>query len=431
MTIRLYGIYDIKERLLALIFVMAPFLQHYVMPVIGINTEYALVLFVGGAFAVLRALTMQKCEDRFIGKYIIIVMGIYVLLNHMVGDRYIYDTSVTKTVNIISFFLIMIICAVVFSDRKTRKYYFEYLENVAIIMALVVMFQVVIYYLFGNPITNDRSFLFPFKSMFSESVKYSLSKSEMVINGLFRPSAFFIEPAHYSQFCTLGLVCALLNGDKILNKRAIIISAGIILTTSGMGILSVFLMWAAFLYVNAEGLNRKRITRMVLGTILFVGIVIALFSFSDSFRSAIARVFIGSNGYDSAILGRTRNAVLIQQLSPIELTFGMGYKNIPTYGGELKIPYYMTGILELVYCQGVVGTSLFLLCYIHMMIKAYGSKQNLPLYVLMAYVPYLVGSSNIAMLTFIQYIPLLYVPKLIRCETRYEFLQGAYKGLGS
>ena len=94
MTIR---IYDVKERIIALIFAMAPFLQHYNLPIIGKNTEYMLVLFVGGAYAALRLVNISNSKDRFIGKIIIATIGVYVLLNHLFGNHYIYNPLIIST----------------------------------------------------------------------------------------------------------------------------------------------------------------------------------------------------------------------------------------------------------------------------------------------------------------------------------------------
>lgn len=406
MTIRLK---DVEAKLLALIFAFSPFFQHYVLPGIGKNLEYLLILLVGGGYAVLSILKRNVLTAKNVATPALVIMAVYCIINHVIERNYIYKPEITNIVNIISFFAVLFICLFDFRNISVRQYYYRYVENIAVAMSIIVFAQIVIYYVFGNAITFDRSFLFPFKDCFSDSGKQYLLTSRMVINGLFRPSAFFLEPAHFSQFCTIGLACSLIREDILLNKRAIIISAGIVLTTSGLGILSVAFIWAVFLYINSEGISRKRMNRMIIGTLFFVFVVCILFFVSESFRSAVMRIVVSSNGYDSGIQGRTRNIVLINRLSLQELIFGMGYKNIPTYG-NLNTQYYLTGIFELIYCQGIIGTSLFVICYIYMMFKACKAKQNLPLHILFAYIPFLLGSSNLVMLTLIQYIPFLYIP---------------------
>lgn len=411
---------NVVKRIIALIFALSPFLQHYNFPVIGKNIEYLLILFLGGSYALFAILTRNpyKREEKFIGTPIMIIMGLYCIIHHFMGTSLIYKPGTTNIRNIISFFSVLTICVVIFKDAQIREYYYRFTELIAVLMAFVVGIQVVIYYVFGNPISIDRSFLFPFQDLFTEGVKYSLSMSEMVIGGLFRPSAFFLEPAHYSQFCTIGLVSSLVRKKTLFNVHAVIISIGIVLTTSGIGILTTGMIWCAFIYINCDKLTRKKMLRILIGTMAFLIITIGLFYLSGSFRSAISRIFKGTEGHNSAIMGRLQNAEFIGKLNGRELLWGTGYKNMPTYG-PLEVQYYMTGIVELIYCQGIIGTSLFLMCYLQMIIKSYISKSILPLYILFAYVPYLLGSSNLVMMTLIQYIPFLYISINRRADYSY------------
>ena len=413
---------DAKEKLLALSFAILPFLGHYVLPGIGMNLAYLLMLLLEVVY-ILPAF-YKSSNVKSVATPIIFIMALYCMLNHIIGNRYIYSPTITNLLNIVSFFTVLYMALVIFKKYdNVRRYYYLYIENIAIIMSVIVFGQIIIYYVFHSTISSDRSFIFPLKSWLYESTRQYLSSTEMVINGLFRPSAFFLEPAHFAQFCTIGLVISLVE-KKSSYIRAIIISAGLMLTTSGLGIVSVILIWGMYLYINVEGIDRKRMNRMVLGTLLFVGIFIILFSFSASFQFAVMRMFIGSNGYHSAIQGRTTNIGLIALLSSKELIYGMDYANVPTYG-DMDTQYYLTGIFELIYCQGILGASLFIICYFYMIIKTYKAKQRLPLYILISYLPFLFGSSNLAMLVLVQYLPFLYIPKpqkLAKSRTSYKMI---------
>ena len=251
----------------------------------------------------------------------------------------------------------------------------------------------------------DRTILFPFKNLMDDNLSIPINN---VFNGLFRPSAMFIEPAHYAQFCSIGLLCSLFNAKRLFNAKSIIISVGIVFTTSGIGIFSVFLLWCIFLLFGSNERIGRRIIRIIIGLTLIIAMFLLLYMLSDAFRGAIFRIFNNVGGNSSAIKGRTNNKYLLSGLSTNELAFGMGYENIPVYG-SLMTQYYLTGIFELIYCQGIVGTCLFVGCYSYIIIKSYINKQYLPFFALILYIPILIGTSNLGMLVLIEYIPLLYI----------------------
>jgi hypothetical protein len=401
---------NIADKLIALIFALSPFITNYIIYIFGrgFSPEFFLVLIFGGLYGLNSFFRRNRRNVKSIATSMWILMGIYLILNQLFGlGRYIYNSSNTNLFSVISFLLVLMIGIQVFYEDKAREYYYDIIEKIAIFMSAVVIIQVIVYYVTGSTITSDRLFFMPFQSLFTSGVKKYLEVSKWVMNGFFRPSAFFLEPAHFSQYCSIGLVCSLVKEDKLLNKTAIFISVGIILTTSGLGIGTVAFIWCSFLYVNSEGISRKRI---FIGTVLLIVIAFFLYNYVEVFRAAVIRITVESGGETSAIEGRMKNAVLLDRLSTMERIFGMGYKNIPLVGTVDDTTYYMTGIIELLYCQGVFGTLLFLACYVSMLIRAFKVKKNLPFYILIVYLPFLFGSSNLGMMTLIQYIPFLYIP---------------------
>lgn len=404
---------NFADKYIALVFALSPFLTNYIITIFGrgFNPEFFMVLILGGLYGMNNFLGRNRRKVKSIAIPMWILMGIYIVLNQLLGfGRYIYNSSNTNMFSIISFLIILMIGIQVFYKDKACAYYYDITEKIAIFMSAVVIIQVVAYYTAGSTITADRSFLMPFPSLFTSGVKKYLAVGKWVMNGFFRPSAFFLEPAHFSQYCIIGLVCSLVKENKLFNITAMFISAGIILTTSGLGIVTVVLIWFSFLYVNSEGISRKRMKRIFIGTALLIVVAFFLYNYVEVFRAAVIRITVGSGGETSAIEGRIKNAVLLNRLSTMERVFGMGYKNIPLVGTVDDTTYYVTGIIELLYCQGILGTAIFLACYVFMLIKAFKAKKNRPFYILIAYLPFLFGSSNLSMLTLIQYIPFLYIP---------------------
>lgn len=400
------------DKLVALVFALIPFTSHYIVPGVGSNLAFASSVCIVFLYYFYRKIPYYRdnpaCISVSIAVPILVTMLCYCTLHQLLRPPKAVFTTTPSLAGIIFHFIIMYVCILVFAHDKVRLHYFRYVEIIAVIMTFVVIAQYMIYFGLGTTITTDRSFLFPFKAFFTSGMTETLKGSKMIIGGLFRPSAFFIEPAHYSQYCLIGLTVSLANNEELLNKKAIIISIGIILTTSGLGIVTTFAIWMVKLVINGKGLTRSTIIYLCVGLLILILAFIALFAVSNSFRMAVARITTGSVDHKSALEGRLGTWILLKDLNAEELLFGMGYGNIPTYGVK-RITYYMTGIIELLYCQGILGTSLFLLCYIQMMLKAFRRNALTALYILIVYIPFLIGSANLVLLSLLQYIPLLYL----------------------
>lgn len=399
------------EKMVAFLYAVSYFLGLYTLPGLNMNAAYFPIMFVSMAYLFL---SFGKGDKKSATRLwpLFFSMLIYVTFNQLViTHKIIYNPSTSNMVSILSIFAFIYLCILTFRRcGKIRKYYIKCIENIAIVMSAVVLIQCLLYYAFGISISYDRTFLLPFRNAMTAGVQDYLYSSRMVINGNFRPSAFFLEPAHMSQFCTIGLASLLLKDTRLFNKKAIFVSLGILLTTSGLGIACVFALWGISLFINGDGLTAKKISRIFLGMALAIAAFTLAFIFSSSFQKAVIRVFVASNGYNSAIEGRLWSRSFLENLVGTEALFGMGYKNIPVYGRN-NTQYYMTGIIEMLYCQGVVGTVLFCSLFIVIVVQAMKHKNRLSLIILALFIPFFFGSSCLTALTLCNYIPYLYYAK--------------------
>ncbi len=398
-----------KDKLVAFLYAISYFLELYILPGLNLNAGYFPLMLISLLYLVLTMKKPVKLHDSSYLQPIVITMSIYVLCNQLVNSyATIYNTSKTNLASIISMFLFLIICIFTFkTNEEIRKYYIKYMEDIAIVSAAIVMLQCMLYYVFGSSVSHDRSFLFPFPNLMTKGVQEYIQVSKMVSNGIFRPSAFFLEPAHLSQFCSIGLACLLLENKRLLNKKAIFVSVGIILSTSGIGIACVFALWGVSLFINGDGFTRETLLRIFSGIMLAAAVFALAFTVSYSFRSAVIRVFVASNGYNSGFEGRLWSRSFLKNLSGMDSLFGMGYKNIPVYGTD-KTQYYMTGIIEMLYCQGIAGMAIFGILYIFMFLRAKRYGDRLPMIILILFVPFFIGTSCLNALTLSKYIPFLY-----------------------
>ena len=180
-------------------------------------------------------------------------------------------------------------------------------------------------------------------------------------DGLYRPSALFLEPAHYSQYCCFAFISALFpaDGAKPNLKRAALIALGCILTTSGMGIALTFGIMVWYILLNQTSKGPKLVS--VIKWIPVVAIVIVVLLKFPFFQTAIQRVVGDVDGYN-AIRGRTHNwSSAIGTMSGRDLWFGYGY--------SAKYPFYLAGLPDTIYKYGVVAVILEFFCFLYLMLK--------------------------------------------------------------
>lgn len=227
------------------------------------------------------------------------------------------------------------------------------IETFALVNLALIVLQVLAYYGMHIRIVYVPKQLL--HSEFQESFLFEQS------GGLYRPTALFLEPSHYSQYCCFALISTLFpeKGKKPNIKRAALIGLGCALSTSGMGIaltVAIF-VWYAILNQTSKGTKLFSIlkwTPMVL-------IVAVIFLQIPIFQTALQRVFSDVDGYN-AIEGRTHNwGQAIGTMSGKDLWFGYGY--------NAKFPYYLAGLPDTIYKFGLLSVIFEFLCFAFLMVK--------------------------------------------------------------
>lgn len=205
-----------------------------------------------------------------------------------------------------------------------------------------IVVQRLFYQLLGTPVANPISFL-------ATNEAYNSPKYTMLIGSYLRPSGFFFEPSHFSQYCSLYL-CFLLFGERSVNvKKVIFVALGIMLSGSGMGILMLIALLGASLVLQFH--------KRILTSFIYVGVfTIILFYMSKSsfVQTMLYRVFSNGTVYGgNAIEARIGNGYHIyQSLNLINKLFGCGYGHVPNN-------VYLNGLAYLLNTLGLFGSILF------------------------------------------------------------------------
>ena len=226
------------------------------------------------------------------------------------------------------------------------------IEIIAIAASIAVLFQTLSHYIVGGHIP----LIIP--SLCTESVQSSYSN--LILTGmasrLYRPSAFFLEPSHFTQFCVFALVSSLFR-KKARLKTAFLISLGMLATTSGMGIIMILVSWAFWLFIyNLEATKRNLPKYLIM---LLVALLLFIFVYQIPFiQQAVLRVTEGE-----AIKGRWFWwDKYFSQFNISDLTFGFGTSSLPSE--------YFIGFMSYIWSYGIIGFTLYSIGCIQMFFKS-------------------------------------------------------------
>ena len=225
---------------------------------------------------------------------------------------------------------------------------------------------------------------------------YADSRYNMLIGQYIRPSGFFLEPSHFAQYCSVYL-CYILFLDRRLNfKRILIVTIGIILSGSGMGILMLVLLVGISLIIHLK----KRLITTTLYIVIYTGAVL-FFGKSGFINSILGRVFTNENLYGgNAVRARIGNGYRIfESLNALNKVFGCGYGHVPN-------SIYLNGWAYVLNTLGILGVLVFGLVAVYTFIKT----KSWGRWVIVCYLLLMAGAQLFTASSIVYFlgIPLLY-----------------------
>ncbi len=281
---------------------------------------------------------------------LIAYIAVVTLSNMIIGTLYSSRTDILLRCGRYCLYLIivMLLCLdTLFDYRRAMKIY----RMIAMAAFIYICVQAVFYYGAGITLPNKIG-----------GVEMTNEAGEEI--GRLR--AFYSEPADMA-YSTIPFLCCSLFGPQYSEKDrrlldAILVSIGIILTTSGQGIVAVAVLWGLWLIhgVAHQQMSFKRV--IVLITI--VTAVVVLYK-SGVLSFALDRA-TNTDEY-SATSARTSGYVTMQLLSPIQWFFGTGFGNYVTANiYDLDVPFLFvnySSVAEFLFTTGIVGV-LIIACFL-------------------------------------------------------------------
>lgn len=238
----------------------------------------------------------------------------------------------------------------------------ETIKKVSYLCAWLVIFQTLVFYLFGI------RFSYISADFVLENHRQQIL-SQSTGSGLYRPCAFFSEPAHYATYCSLGILLFLFSEEtkKVELKKAIITAFGVLCTTSGIGLVLVVCIFGWYVLFS-EVKKGKKIQQIILW--LIVGSIAFFLLINVPFIKHTYQRFINNNTTASgnAIIGRTLfYQSTVGSLSKKNMIVGLGSTSIPDH-------VYMTGYMKMVYCYGLIGYVLLIISLLVLSIWSHNRK---------------------------------------------------------
>ncbi|MCD7826404.1 MAG: hypothetical protein LUH14_10680 [Clostridiaceae bacterium] len=308
------------------------------------------------------------------------------------------------------YFVFCAVCIVHILSIYNRIVDFEFLKKmivgISMFASICVILQTLVYYSLGFHIQMmSVSFISSGLEGYDTAFRMGMGSS----GGMYRPSAFFFEPAHFCQYAVVGLLMALYHyaKGKTSIKYSILISFGMICTTSSQGLVFMLLAWVWGIYVKRGNMTTKMFRIIVILTLLILAVGICYVTGLFHVDSIINRVIGTVDGYN-AIAGRNfANELYLSQLSGKSLLWGVGYVNRPDV--------YMTGIVVYRYTIGYIGCALFYLALLFSVRKI----DRISFAVAVAYGGLLCVASATSVVSFIFYMGITYSElKEIKTEGR-------------
>lgn len=239
------------------------------------------------------------------------------------------------------------------------------IECVSITAAIGVSIQQILHVFLGIDLQMMYSSLM-IESL--QHVGYSDMFGESLGNKMYRPSAFFMEPSHLAQYCSVGLASCLFRGEAKV-KKALLITLGLMMSTSGIGIVLVFAVWGWWYLSKMENQTLLSKVLIFVGAFLLAGILLAILYQIPFFQQVFGR-FIGTGEGDyNAIDGRTYVWKYVERLGGEDLVWGLGDDNLPLG--------FLTDFVRQLLAYGIVGCCLFYLTLFNLMLSNKGLARTL------------------------------------------------------
>lgn len=346
------------DTVAAVLLALVPILQHYVGIIDNAATTVLILLLPYLALRAATTLVPLKLDKLSL----VLVLGVFFLFK-----LFAHGTSITEVGQVV-----LMLSFLFFVSQDVIKT--KFLQNAVILIAalagMLLVVQYLCYYIFDFHLQ-----LVPTGALLAESESWVLGAQtgKVAITGkesaFYRPSAFFLEPSHLFMY-TFPALCLCVfskeNGTKAWILR-VLVTAGMVLCTSGMGIATTVCVWCAYFMLHnhetgtdsLRNILRKR-NLIAVGILACAATVLVLAV--PFLRESVVRIFNNPGG-STAIDGRTELAMItLRKMTATQWIAGIA-------DSTSTLSFNMPGFMATAYKYGVIGIVLSYEFYVQSIVK--------------------------------------------------------------
>lgn len=345
--------YNVADRIAAIMIALCPLLQHYRAPIYNAAITCLVMVVLYVAFRVIILFRKIKWSRLKL---------VWPLIFYMIFRVVDHGTSFTELAQSGVIAVVLAAAAIGCLDVKCVC---KTALCISLIATVGLAIQYICFYLFEFHLQMVPTSLFiPSAEQWILCAQTGLAGITGRRNSFYRPSAFFLEPSHVYVYAFPHLLLMLFgaNGNKKKYIAAIVLTLGMILSTSGMGLAAVLGAWTIFFLLRNEedgSFSLKNIFRKknIIMLVALVVIFAILATTVTPIRKTVTRVFYTKTGV-TAIGGRvTRAFETMEGLTLPQWIIGV---EDTTHG----ISFNMPGLVAAVYRHGIIGMILSVLMFV-------------------------------------------------------------------
>lgn len=349
---------DIISKLYTITLVLLPAINVYRSPIPSVELGTFIILFCT-VFFFCSKVGFNRPGLGSLWIYLLLIFFVCTSISSIILD---YTSAEYQTV-LFRFLKIVIVVLTIVTIGKERFDFRLGIKTLKVFSLLCVMYiiiQSIAHYALGIRLIGVISSL-------ASAEGYAEYVSNSVHQLLFRPCAFFFEPAHYASYSFVYL-CWLLthSNERHCNLQIVLIIIGLLLSTSGtaFAILPVVIVISLVFKVKDGTIDFLNAWKYGL-LIMAVSLLIVLFFSSSIGSSALGRLFNEDGTLGSATTGRLQSGAydLFNQLSPVLQAIGCGFGYRPS-------DVYFPSIYAILYGDGYLGLGAFAILLVAYFVKA-------------------------------------------------------------
>lgn len=365
---------SLATKIYVFLCVLNPIFAVYISPLPGVDLGTFLVLI---CYMFLIITNKNKFK---ISKMLAVLIAYTVLCTVLGLTGVLYSSPFSIVMRLFRFItMLVLVMGIGFTTYFNKDHYIRVLSTVSLLVAGYAILQYLSYNFIGIELMN----------VFGPT-KQDLSNLYVSSDVEYRPASLFYEPSSVAYFLTPYLCYSLfVSNDYRWSDyiKLLVVSVGIVVTTSGQGLAVLILCWLIWLLRQIKNLRLAR-------CFFFAGIFLLIY-YGFDFQYTIDRIF--TTDELNAVDARAGGYEMIQSVSLENLITGHGFGN---YDERI----YFSSFAEIIFCTGYIGALLVLIMYIGFFVRGIFFQRML---VLSSFL--LMAGGGIYSATFLcLYLPLLF-----------------------